>query len=211
MPRLGTAVIHSFIVGCCSLSRKKEKDPEKKEVGFGSIWDRTILFSLAVSSQFSDPRGTLACSDQRGGQKEFSSFRAGYEDMVGAFIDSLAPTGSLTNVPVSVGDSLKETLKDACSVSVRLTSWPWRMRPVRKIGFGARLLRRRIWSLCSLQVEDQDEIRFLGRTYKDCWPGCVKGAEARIKGMRVACQMDLVSVAKTKSSGQRTMALSLNG
>lgn len=26
------------------------------------------------------------------GQKEFSSFRAGYEDMVGAFIDSLAPT-----------------------------------------------------------------------------------------------------------------------
>ena len=41
MPRLGTAVIHSFIVGCCSLSRKKEKDPE--EVGFGSIWDRTEL------------------------------------------------------------------------------------------------------------------------------------------------------------------------
>lgn len=31
--------------------------------------------------------------------EEFSSFRAGYEDMVGAFIDSLAPTGSLTNVP----------------------------------------------------------------------------------------------------------------
>lgn len=28
--------------------------------------------------------------------------------------------------------------------------------------------------------------------------------------MRVACQMDLVSVAKTKSSGQRTMALSLS-
>lgn len=32
---------------------------KKKEVGFGSIWDRTLLFSLAVSSQFSDPRGTL--------------------------------------------------------------------------------------------------------------------------------------------------------
>lgn len=105
---------------------------------------------------------------------------------------------------MSVGDSLKETLKDACSVSVRLTSWPWRMRPVRKIGFGARLLRRRILSLCSLQVgedkekickstlvrcylgsEDQDEIRFLGRTNKDCWPGCVKGAGkhfSRIQG-----------------------------
>ncbi|KAK7234347.1 hypothetical protein RIF29_43323 [Crotalaria pallida] len=43
MPRLGTAVIHSFIVGCCSLSRKKEKDPEKKEVGFvgsnGTVFD----------------------------------------------------------------------------------------------------------------------------------------------------------------------------
>lgn len=60
---------------------------------------------------------------------------------------------------MSVGDSLKETLKDACSVSVRLTSWPWRMRPVRKIGFGARLLRRLILSLCSLQVgEDKEKI-----------------------------------------------------
>lgn len=41
------------------------KIPRKKEVGFGSIWDRTILFSLAVSSQFSDPRGTLVKSISR--------------------------------------------------------------------------------------------------------------------------------------------------
>ncbi|KAJ8613926.1 hypothetical protein MRB53_036602 [Persea americana] len=55
-----------------------------------------------------------------------------------------------SEVCLSVGDSLKGTLKDVCSVSVRLTSWPWRMRRVgllRKIGFGARLLRGCILSL----------------------------------------------------------------
>ncbi|CAJ1976935.1 unnamed protein product [Sphenostylis stenocarpa] len=38
---------------------KLKKDPEKKEVGFGSIWDQTILFSLTVSSRFSDSWETL--------------------------------------------------------------------------------------------------------------------------------------------------------
>ncbi|KAK7296915.1 hypothetical protein VNO77_49347 [Canavalia gladiata] len=57
-----------------SLVGKKEKDPEKKEVGFGSIWDRTILFSLAVSSQFSDPRGTLVKKEEKK-KKEMSEKR----------------------------------------------------------------------------------------------------------------------------------------
>lgn len=55
MPRLGTAVIHSRVL----FPFPKERERSREEVGFGSIWDRTILFSLAVSSQFSDPRGTL--------------------------------------------------------------------------------------------------------------------------------------------------------
>lgn len=45
---------------------------------------------------------------------------------------------------------------------------------------------------CYLGSEDQDEIRFLGRTNKDCWPGCVKGAGkhcSRIQG-EGQCRID---------------------
>ncbi|KAK7388833.1 hypothetical protein VNO78_23660 [Psophocarpus tetragonolobus] len=114
---------------------------------FSSVYDFAfsvlgkLLFSLLQSSG----------EDQRGGQKEFSSFRASYEDMVGAFIDSLAPTGSLTNVP-----------------------------PVRKIGFGARLLRRRIWSLCSLQVKGPRLIGFPEFEFDRSCPFCVLGGSSSL-------------------------------
>ncbi|CAJ1937615.1 unnamed protein product [Sphenostylis stenocarpa] len=175
MPRLGTAVIHSFIVGCCSLSRKKEKDPEKKEVGFGSIWDRTILFSLAVSSQFSDPRGTLVkaslfrtrVSSTQGEiecPRKISMGRS--EILLDSILEPL--TKSMVRL-VQIRGAAKKNL-----VALGLVMRTWSCQTDELAMEDAACQEDRLW--CSIAYKanlelvfaskDQDEIRFLGRTNK---------------------------------------------